>query len=84
MKGKPFLVRLPNPEIREAYQRYCSDHLRSLDAQSSVLIMRELRIQGYLNDLSIKKCYKRDRCSGLNFKSNYFHSAKSIKAHAGT
>ena len=31
MKGKPFLVRLPNPEIREAYQRYCSDHLRSLD-----------------------------------------------------
>lgn len=52
MKGKPFLVRLPNPEIREAYQRYCSDHLRSLDAQSSVLIMRELKIQGYLNDLS--------------------------------
>ena len=46
------MVRLPNPEIRDAYQRYCSDHLRSLDAQSSVLIMRELKIQGYLNDLS--------------------------------
>lgn len=52
MRGKPFMVRLPSPEIREAYQRYCSDHLRSLDAQSSVLIMRELKIQGYLNDLS--------------------------------
>ena len=52
MKGKPFMVRLPNPEIRDAYERYCADHLRSLDAQSSVLIMRELKIQGYLNDLS--------------------------------
>jgi hypothetical protein len=52
MKGKPFMVRLPNPAIRDAYERYCADHLRSLDAQSSVLIMRELKIQGYLDDLS--------------------------------
>lgn len=52
MRGKPFMVRLPSPEIRDAYKRYCTDHLRSLDAQSSVLIMRELKIQGYLNDLS--------------------------------
>lgn len=52
MKGKPFMVRLPNPAIRDAYERYCADHLRSLDAQSSVLIMRELKTQGYLNDLS--------------------------------
>lgn len=52
IKGKPFMVRLPNPEIRDAYQRYCTDHLRSLDAQSSVLIIRELKIQGYLDDLS--------------------------------
>jgi hypothetical protein len=52
MKGKPFMVRLPSPEIRDAYKRYCTDHLRSLDAQSSLLIMRELKTQGYLNDLS--------------------------------
>lgn len=52
MKGKPFMVRLPNSAIREAYQRYCTDHLRSLDAQTSLLIMRELKTQGYLNDLS--------------------------------
>jgi hypothetical protein len=52
MRGKPFMVRLPSPEIRDAYKRYCTDHLRSLDAQSSLLIMRELKTQGYLNDLS--------------------------------
>lgn len=52
MRGKPFMVRLPSPEIRDAYQRYCTDHLRSLDAQSSLLIMKELKTQGYLNDLS--------------------------------
>ncbi|WP_338561373.1 hypothetical protein [Acinetobacter sp. KS-LM10] len=52
MRGKPFMVRLPSPEIRDAYKRYCMDHLRSLDAQSSLLIMRELKTQGYLNDLS--------------------------------
>ncbi|MEC8123805.1 MAG: hypothetical protein VX125_08170 [Pseudomonadota bacterium] len=46
------MVRLPNSAIRDAYERYCTDHLRSLDAQSSVLIMRELKTQGYLNDLS--------------------------------
>lgn len=52
MRGKPFMVRLPSPEIRDAYKRYCTDLLRSLDAQSSLLIMRELKTQGYLNDLS--------------------------------
>lgn len=52
MRGKPFMVRLPSPEIRDAYKRYCTDHLRSLDAQSSLLIMRELKTQGYLTDLS--------------------------------
>lgn len=52
MRGKPFMVRLPSPEIRDAYKQYCTDHLRSLDAQSSLLIMRELKTQGYLNDLS--------------------------------
>lgn len=52
MRGKPFMVRLPSPEIRDAYKRYCTDHLRSFDAQSSLLIMRELKTQGYLNDLS--------------------------------
>ena len=52
MKGKPFIVRLPSSAIREAYERYCVDHLRSLDAQSSILILRELKTQGYLNDLS--------------------------------
>ena len=52
MKGKPFMVRLLSSAIREAYERYCVDHLRSLDAQSSILILRELKTQGYLNDLS--------------------------------
>ena len=52
MKGKPFMVRLPSSAIREAYERYCVDHLRSLDAQSSILILRELKTEGYLNDLS--------------------------------
>ena len=52
MRGKPFMVRLPSPEIREAYQRYCTDDVRSLDAETSLLIMRELKTQGYLNDLS--------------------------------
>ena len=49
-KGKPFLVRLPTANIREAYERYCADNLRSLDAQSSVLIIRELKNLGYLTE----------------------------------
>lgn len=54
-KGKPFLVRLPTANIREAYERYCSDNLRSLDAQSSVLIIKELKDLGYLTEKSTKE-----------------------------
>lgn len=47
-KAKPFLVRLPDSKIRNAYEQYCRDNLRSLDAQSSMLIIKELRSRGYL------------------------------------
>ncbi len=57
-KGRPFQVRLPTTEIREAFEKYCADNLRSLDAQSSMLIIQELQKLGYLdnaNNLSIKR-----------------------------
>lgn len=47
-KAKPFLVRLPDLQIRDAYEQYCRDNLRSLDAQSSMLIINELKSRGYL------------------------------------
>lgn len=55
LKGKPFQVRLPTSEIRKAYERYCADNLRSLDAQSSMLIIKELQNLGYLDKDSIKE-----------------------------
>ena len=47
-RAKPFLVRLPSSHIRQAYEQYCSDNMRSLDAQSSMLITKELQALGYL------------------------------------
>lgn len=60
-KAKPFLVRLPASNVRQAYERYCRDNLRSMDAQSSMLIIRELTALGYLQsskntaDVAIKR-----------------------------
>lgn len=48
-RAKPFLVRLPSSHIRQAYEQYCLDNMRSLDAQSAMLITKELQASGYLS-----------------------------------
>ncbi len=48
-RAKPFMVRLPTTEIREAYQRYCDNNLRSLDAQTSIIIMNVLKKDGFIS-----------------------------------
>ncbi len=47
-KPKLISVRLPSQEHREAYEQYCKDNARSLDAQTSLLIIKELAAQGYI------------------------------------
>lgn len=54
-KAKPFLVRLPSRKAREAYEQYCSDNYRSMDAQATALIIRELKNTGYISDNHTKR-----------------------------